>query len=566
MDSGSSTCFIDTQKAKELLGVTPLVNPVRVKVAGGAILHSNFQFAQLGWSAAGAQFKDDFKVLDLGSYDGIIGLDWLAKYSPMITHWEQGWIANPQAGKFVVLQGEEHNAWIDAMLELHLVHETAETEKPVILPEVQQLLDKFVAVFAAPSGLPPRRRYDHSIPLVHGARPVSMRPYRIAPDLKTELERQVQELLDQGVIVHSTSAFGSPVILVKKGDKTWRLVVDYRHLNALTVKGKYPLPVIDELLDELAGARWFSKLDLRAAYHQIRLAPGEEHKTAFQTHNGQYEFKVMAFGLTGAPATFQHAMNDSLAPVLRKFALVFFDDILIYSPSFELHLEHLAVVLSIVQRDKWQVKLSKCAFAQQRVNYLGHVVSAKGVSTDESKIQSVRDWPTPTNLKELRGFLGLTGYYRKFIRHYAVISQPLTALLKKGVLFVWTEVEETAFLALKTALITSPVLSIPDFKLQFVVDTDACDVGIGVVLSQQGHHVAYVSRALGPRNKGLSVYEKEYLAIILAVQQWRPYLQVGEFMIRTDHKSLSHLTDQRLHTAWQQKLLTKLMGFQYKCL
>ncbi|KAK1610510.1 hypothetical protein QYE76_034183 [Lolium multiflorum] len=298
VDSGSSTCFIDTQKAKELSGVTPLVNPIKVKVAGGAILHSNFQFAQLGWSAAGAEFKDDFKVLDLGSYDGIIGLDWLAKYSPMITHWEQGWIAIPQAGKFVVLQGEDQNAWVDAMLDLHLVHETAETEKPVILPEVQQLLDKFVAVFAAPSGLPPRRRYDHSIPLVHGARPVSMRPYRIAPDLKTELERQVQELLDQGVIVHSTSAFGSPVILVKKGDKTWRLVVDYRHLNALTVKGKYPLPVIDELLDELAGARWFSKLDLRAGYHQIRLAPGEEHKTAFQTHNGHFEFKVMAFGLT----------------------------------------------------------------------------------------------------------------------------------------------------------------------------------------------------------------------------------------------------------------------------
>ncbi|KAK1679066.1 hypothetical protein QYE76_039914 [Lolium multiflorum] len=564
VDSGSSSCFIDTEKARTLTGITQLQDPVRVKVAGGGILHSTFQIVQLGWSAAGAQFQDDFKLLDLGSYDGIVGLDWLAKYSPMVTHWEQGWIAIPHSGRLVVLQGEDQDAWVDAMLELHLVHEAVEKEQTIIPSEVQRLLDRFVDVFAAPSGLPPRRRYDHSIPLIPGARPVSMRPYRIAPDLKTELERQVQELLDQGVIVHSTSAFGSPVILVKKGDKTWRLVIDYRHLNALTVKGKYPLPVIDELLDELAGARWFSKLDLRAGYHQIRLAPGEEHKTAFQTHNGHYEFKVMAFGLTGAPATFQHAMNDSLAPVLRKFALVFFDDILIYSPTFELHLEHLSTVLSILQRDKWHVKLSKCAFAQQKVNYLGHVVSSEGVSTDESKIQSVRSWPTPVNLKELRGFLGLTGYYRKFIRHYAVISRPLTALLKKGVLFIWTEVEETAFLALKTAMITAPVLAVPDFKLQFVVDTDACDVGIGAVLSQQGHPVAYVSRALGPRNRGLSVYEKEYLAIILAVQHWRLYLQVGEFVIRTDHKSLAHLTDQRLHTDWQQKLLTKLMGFQYK--
>jgi hypothetical protein len=209
-------------------------------------------------------------------------------------------------------------------------------------------------------------------------------------------------------------------------------VVDYRHLNALTVKGKYPLPVIDELLDELAGARWFSKLDLKAGYHQIRLAPGEEHKTAFQSHNGHYEFKVMAFGLTGAPATFQHAMNASLAPVLRKFALVFFDDILIYSPTLSEHLVHLDTILGILQRDSWQVKRSKCAFAQQRIAYLGHVISGDGVATDDSKIKSIREWPTPTNLKELRGFLGLTGYYRKFIAHYVVLSQPLSNLLKKG--------------------------------------------------------------------------------------------------------------------------------------
>jgi len=169
---------------------------------------------------------------------------------------------------------------------------------------IQNLLDQFSEVFDTPAGLPPRRRYDHHIPLIPGARPVSMRPYRVAPELKSELERQIQELLDQGVITHSNSAFASPVILVRKQDKSWRLVVDYRHLNVLIVKGKCPLLVIDELLDELAGAQWFSKLDLRAGYHQIRLAPGEEFKTAFQTHNGHYEFKVMAFGLTGDPTTF----------------------------------------------------------------------------------------------------------------------------------------------------------------------------------------------------------------------------------------------------------------------
>lgn len=256
----------------------------------------------------------------------------------------------------------------------------------------------------------------------------------------------------------------------------------------------------------------------------------------------------MAFGLTGAPATFQHAMNASLAPVLRKFSLVFFDDILIYSSSYEEHLQHITKLLAILQRDQWQAKMSKCAFAQEKIAYLGHVISAEGVSTDETKIDNIRDWPTPTNLKELRGFLGLTGYYRKFIKHYAILSQPLSALLKKGVLFVWTEATETAFQVLKNALITAPVLALPDFNQQFVIDTDACDVGIRAVLSQREHPVAFVSRALGPRNRALSVYEKEYLAILLAVQQWRCYLQLGEFIIRNDHKSLTQLTDQRLHT------------------
>jgi hypothetical protein len=259
-------------------------------------------------------------------------------------------------------------------------------------------------------------------------------------------------------------------------------------------------------------------------------------------------------------------MNATLAPVLRKFALVFFDDILIYSKNYSDHLHHLETVLQILQRDQWQVKLSKCAFAQEQVHYLGRVISATGVATDPAKIQSVESWPVPQNLKELRGFLGLTGYYRKFIKHYAIISQPLTQLLRKGVHFLWTSDTEVAFQTLKRALITAPVLALPSFTEQFVIETDACDVGIGAVLSQSGHPLAYVSRALGPRNKGLSVYEKEYLAILLAVQQWRPYLQAGEFIIRTDHKSLSHLADQQVHTEWQQKVLTKLMGLQYKIL
>jgi hypothetical protein len=562
IDSGSSSCFIDQHAAQLLSGKKQLSNTVQVQVAGGKILRCDEGFSELQWSSQGYQFCDSFRILNLQNYDGILGLDWLAKYSPMLSHWAQQWIAFQAADQLVVLHGEDTPGQTYAMLELHIVREAPDEAVPKLRPDLQSLLDQFASVFDAPTGLPPRRQYDHQIPLIPGARPVSMRPYRVAPELKSEIEQQIQELLRLGVITHSNSPFASPVLLVRKQDKTWRLVVDYRHLNALTVKGKYPLPVIDELLDELAGARWFSKLDLRAGYHQIRLAPGEEFKTAFQTHNGHYEFKVMAFGLTGAPATFQFAMNASLAPVLRKFALVFFDDILIYSVTYEDHLKHVEQVLSILRKDQWQVKLSKCAFAQEKISYLGHVISACGVATDDSKIESIRTWPVPTNLKELRGFLGITGYYRKFIRHYAIISQPLTALLKKGSLYVWTDSTETAFQTLKSALMTAPVLALPDYKLQFVVETDACDIGIGAVLSQNGHPLAYVSKSLGPRNRTLSVYEKEYLAILLAVEQWRSYLQMGEFVIRTDHKSLTHLDDQRLHTDWQQKALTKLMGLQ----
>lgn len=433
-----------------------------------------------------------------------------------------------------------------------------------INPDIQPLLDQFSPVFTAPEGLPPRRSYDHTIPLMPGARPVTIRPYRVAPHLKTEIETQVSELLQSGMIRPSNSAFSSPVILVKKKDHTWRMVVDYKHLNALTLKGKYHLPVIDELLDELAGASWFSKLDLKAGYHQIRLAPVEEYKTAFQTHNGHFEFTVMAFGLTGAPGTFEGAMNTTLAPVLRKFALVFFDDIFIYSKTYEDHLSHLAQVLAILAQHLWKVKLSKCAFAQQKIAYLGHVISGAGVATDDSKISTIRYWPVPLTVKEVRGFLGLTGYYRKFIRHYGIISKPLTVILKKGQVFAWTSKTETAFNTLKQALISAPVLALPDFSKTFIIKTDPCDVGIGAVLMQEGHPLPFVSKALGPRNRSLSVYEKEYLAILLATEQWRSYFQAGEFIIRNDQKSLSHLEDQRLHTEWQQKALTKMMGLTYK--
>lgn len=246
-----------------------------------------------------------------------------------------------------MLYGHPPSEFAVTVVELQLI----QGQDPVKLPEeIQALLDNFSDVFSAPTQLPPCRDCDHKIPLIAGAQPVNIRPYRYSPELKTEIEKQINEMLQAGIIKPSTSPFASPIILVRKKDGSWRLCVDYRHLNALKLKSRYPLPVIDELLDELAGASWFTKLDLRAGYHQIRLAPGEEYKTAFHTHNGHYEFLVMAFGLTGGPPTFQSAMNVDLSPVLHHCVVVFFDDILIFSKCYADHIQHLRQVLQLLQK------------------------------------------------------------------------------------------------------------------------------------------------------------------------------------------------------------------------
>lgn len=241
-----------------------------------------------------------------------------------------------------------------------------------------------------------------------------------------------------------------------------------------------------------------------------------------------------------------------------------FDDILVYSPTWELHLHHIELVLQLLSQDSWQVKLSKCSFGQQEITYLGHIVSKAGVSTDPSKVATVVSWPVPATIKALRGFLGLAGYYRKFVKNFGVLAKPLTELLRKNVVFVWTSHHDTAFQALKQALSSAPVLALPNFHKPFSIETDASGKGIGAVLQQDGHPLAFVSKALGTANMGLSAYEKEYLAILLAVTQWRTYLQHAEFCIYTDQRSLIHLNEQRLHTPWQQKVFTKLLGLQYK--
>ena len=522
------------------------------------------------------------RILELGAYDAILGINWLKQFGKMTIDWQEKYISFQYMGKEITLQGvvapqkeelsiltaEQLQKWLTgnevwAMAVIDPSTPSADQHTTYIAPDLQSVLDQFQDVFEDQKDLPPQRALDHAVTLENGAQPVNTRPYRYSPLQKDEIERQVQEMLSAGVIIESMSPFASPVLLVKKKDGSWRFCIDYRRLNSLTIKNKFPLPIVDELLDELAGTKFFSKLDLRAGYHQIRMRPEDEAKTAFKTHHGHFQFRVMPFGLTNAPATFQCIMNAVFAPFLRKFVIVFLDDILVYSKSWEDHLQHLTLVLEKLREAKFYAKLSKCSFGQTSIQYLGHIISDHGVATDPEKTAVMAKWPLPTNVTELRSVLGFTGYYRKFVHNYGLITKPLTQLLtKKG--FAWTPEATAAFTTLKSAMMSTPVLALPDFSVPFTVETDACDTGVGAVLMQRGHPIAYMSKALGILNRKLSIYEKEFLALIMAIDKWRQYLQRGKFTILTDHKSLCNLTDQQLNSELQKKAMVKLADLQFE--
>jgi hypothetical protein len=328
------------------------------------------------------------------------------------------------------------------------------------------------------------------------------------------------------------------------------------------VKDKYPIPIVDELLDELKGAKFFTMLDLRSGYHQVLMAAGDVEKTAFCTHEGLFEFLVMSFGLTNAPTTFQALMNDILRPFLHRFVLVFFDDILIFSASWAKHLQHIRAILTKLREHQLFMKKSKCMFGSEEVSYLGHVISVVDVAMDGQKVRAVVEWPVPQSTRVVRVFLGLAGYYWHFIHDYGAITAPLTTLLRKAG-FRWTDEAESAFHALQHALTRASMLLLPDFDHDFVVECDLSGSGFGVVLHQGGGPVAFFSKQITPHHAKLAAYERELIDLVLIVCHWRHYLWGRTFLIRTDHFSLKFLLDQRLSTIPQHQWLSKLLSFDF---
>jgi len=416
--------------------------------------------------------------------------------------------------------------------------------------EVRRIQAEFRDVFEAKPKCPPYRfDLSHTIRLQPGSAPTFHRPYRLSHVEKAEVEKQVAGLLQKGLIEPSASPYGAPVLFVVKKDGSLRMCIDYRALNKITARDRFPLPRIDELLDQLHAATVFSSLGLQSGYHQLRIRDEDKDKTAMVTHLGQFQFKVLCFGLTNAPTTFQHVMNRIFERFIGRFVLVYIDDILVFSRTAAEHARQLRQVLQVLREHQLTCKLAKCEFNRPELRFLGHIVGRNGVAVDSKKIAVIEKWPTPANLKELQSFLGLANYFRRFVPHYSTIAAPLTALTgKRGAESAWKEWEPSehqAFAELKRVLTTAPVLAIPDLNGRFQVFTDASGLGTGGMLLQCGRVIAYTSAKFSPAEFNYVTGEQELLALYRALQVWRCYLEGShEAELLTDHNPLTYLQTQ----------------------
>lgn len=594
VDSGASDDFIDVDVVERLCLPTLDVPGRSVKLGNGAFEDASRVVPGLSYRIRHFKDRCPFTVTKLGSDDLILGKPFLTRFNP-----DFDWVHNVMyvfhKGVKHVLKAPEVDDSPDVSLLSHIqlkreirkgavtflavlsespdeitVKAIEELQLPDVDPTVgqrlKQVLMKHRKIFdKLPKHLPPRRAVDHKIELEPGAKPPFMPVYKMSPLELEEVKRQLIQLIEMDFIQPSKSPYGAPILFVRKKNGKLRMCIDYRALNKLTIKNRYPLPRIDELLDQLLGAQYFSKLDLQSGYWQIRIAEEDIPKTAFRTRYGHFEWKVLPFGLTNAPATFQALMNDILRPYLDDFVVVYLDDILVYSKTADDHVKHLDQVLSVLEQHELYAGLDKCAFGLREVDFLGHVVCGDGIKPDPKKVQAVKEWPTPQSVHDVRSFLGLTGYYRRFIRHYAHKALPLSDLTQKHVPWQWCEAQEAAFRQLKDALISAPVMISPDPMLPYEVFTDASQFALGAVLMQDHgkglQPIAYLSRKLNSPERRYDTGEREMLGIVYALTQWRCYLEGAKFKVNSDHLNHTWFHQKKTLTRRQAKWMLWLESY-----
>lgn len=618
IDTGAQSNYVDDRFAKSaMLQCSTLVTSKQVGLADGSIRMVQSCVPNMPLKIDIYSDAITCDMLTIGGYDVILGAPWLDS-KDCIIHWRNKKLVFTHDSKVIELSAEaagdayqvlpDHLRGILCstksftknlqpadtlfMVALHQLTdggaEQAQPNATNALEEEQSYTAEELAhipqsilnnpelrkVFNKPSKLPQQREhYDMRINTVPGSDPPYARPRPMSAAMLDELRKQLDKLLANGFIEPSNSPYGAAVLFVKKADGSLRLCMDYRALNKITVRHRYPLPRIDELLDRLRGAKRFTALDLDSGYHQLRIHPNDVEKTAFNTRYGQFAFKVVSFGLTDAPSYFSYFLSSVLAEYIDKFVVVFIDDILIYSETDEEHAKHIELVMQKLHDAKLKCKPSKCRFFQKEITFLGHRISERGISMDPSKVKAILDWPTLKNQHDVRAFLGLAGYYRRFIHDFSRIATPLTDLLRDDVPFIWTPDCEKALATLKTAVTSAPVLIIPDLNEPFDIVCDASGYAISGVLQQRVngnlHPVCFMSRKMNPAERNYDVRQQELLALVACLREWKHYLEGStKVTVSTDHSSLQYLLTQREFTnrrlaRWSEIIQTVLPDIQY---
>ncbi len=513
-------------------------------------------------------------VLEGSTVDIILGRLWLVQHDPILS-WRTGevlkWGDSCFSQCFPDLPQPSPSPPVPLAINSTSIESPVEKQSVEIPSCYTPFSDVFCPKRAAQ--LPPHRPWDCAIDLFPGEPVPRGKIYPLSLPEQKAMEEYIEEALRQGYIVPSTSPAASSFFFVAKKDGGLRPCIDYRALNNITVKFRYPLPLVPAALEYLCGATIFTKLDLRSAYNLIRIRQGDEWKTAFLTPTGHYEYRVMPYGLVNAPSIFQDFMHEVLREFLHRFIIVYIDDIFIYSRSPAEHRHHVAEVLKQLRKFHLFLKAEKCTFHQPTIQFLGYIIDSGGIRMDEGKVEAISSWPIPTTIKELQRFLGFSNFYCRFILNYSTITSPLTNLLRgKAKSLTWNPAATEAFHTLKKVFTSAPLLIHPNPELPFVVEVEASTMGVGAVLSQQQgtppklHPCAFFSQKLSPAENNYDIGNRELLAIKLALEEWRHWLEgaAHPFLVLTDHKNLQYLRDAKRLNPRQARWALFFTRFNFK--